>query len=112
MRRMPRFEFDGNEVGPPVSMDAEEGGPLIDICDEAGAAVVFSCRSASCGTCRVDVLEGAELLEPPKRDELDVLEIFAAAVSEEAPSRTPRRLACQAVARAGSGLIHLRWVSD
>jgi ferredoxin len=111
---MPRFVFDGNEVGPPVSMDAEEGGSLLDICDEAGAAVVFSCRSASCGTCRVDVLEGAELLTPPKRDELEVLEIFASSSGggDGDPSRAPRRLACQAVARPGAGLIHLRWVSD
>lgn len=85
-------------------MDVEEGGPLVDICDEARAAVVFSCRSASCGTCRVEVLEGADLLEPPKRDELDVLEIFA--------SPPTHRLACQTVGRPGPGRVHLRWVND
>jgi ferredoxin len=94
---MPIFAFEGNEIGPAVSMDVEEGGPLVDICDEAFAPVVFSCRSASCGTCRVEVIEGASLLEPP-------LEIFA--------SPPTHRLACQVVARSGVGRVHLRWVND
>jgi ferredoxin len=110
MRAMPTFSFDGNEIGPPVLMDVEEGGRLLDICDEAGAPVLFSCRSASCGTCRVEVLEGGDLLEPPKRDELEVLQVFAP-IGSETPPRA-QRLACQAVARPGSGLIRLRWVSD
>jgi hypothetical protein len=42
------------------------------------------------------------LLEPPARDELAVLELFSAAPDE--------RLACQAVIRAGAGLIKLRWI--
>jgi ferredoxin len=101
---MPTFSFDGNEIGPGVLIDVEEGGPLVDICDEARAPVVFSCRSASCGTCRVEIVEGASFLEPPKRDELDVLEIFA--------SPSNHRLACQTVARPGGGRVHLRWVND
>lgn len=101
---MPTFEFSGNELGPAAMADIEAGGPLIDVCDQARAPVLFSCRSASCGTCRVDVLEGADLLAPPGRDELDVLEIFA--------SPRTHRLACQAVARPGPGLIRLRWVND
>jgi ferredoxin len=108
MPGMPTFLFDGNEIGPPVSMEAEEGGPLLDICDEAGAAVLFSCRSASCGTCRVEVLEGADRLEPPKQDENEVLEMFTP--MSPLPGRPVTRLACQAVARPGPGVIHLRWV--
>lgn len=101
---MPTFMFVGNEFGGPVTAEVEDGGPLVDICDEAHAPVVFSCRSASCGTCRIDVLEGGELLSPPERHELDVLEIFASPPSH--------RLACQACARPGPGLIRIRWVND
>ena len=65
------------------------------------APVPFSCRGASCGTCRVDVLEGASLLAPPLDEELDVLDIFG-----DDPAR--RRLCCQAVALPGPGRIRVR----
>ena len=84
-----------------VEAEAPPGTRLVDLCDERGAPVPFSCRSASCGTCRIDVLEGAELLEPPRDEELDVLDIFG-----DDPAR--RRLACQAQVRAESGRIRVR----
>jgi 2Fe-2S ferredoxin len=89
----------------PVTVTAPEGGALIDICDDTQAAVPFSCRSASCGTCRVVVLEGAEHLTDPEDEELDVLDVFAVA-----PPRF--RLACQARLRAGAGCVRLRPVTD
>ncbi len=53
------------------------GAALVDVCDEhPETEVPFSCRSASCGTCRVRVQKGAELLSKAKDDELDVLEVF------------------------------------
>lgn len=53
------------------------GARLIDVTDEhPESGVPFSCRSASCGTCRVRVLEGGQALSPPDEDEKDVLEIF------------------------------------
>ena len=76
-------------------------GALLDLCDEKSAGVPFSCRSASCGTCRVDVLEGAELLDPPADEELDVLDIFG-----DDPKQ--RRLACQVTFREGDGRLRVR----
>ena len=53
------------------------GTALVDTCDEhPEAEVPFSCRSASCGTCRVRVKEGMDLLSKAQDDELDVLEVF------------------------------------
>lgn len=53
------------------------GAALVDVCDEhPETEVPFSCRSASCGTCRVRVKQGMELLGKAKDDELDVLEVF------------------------------------
>lgn len=95
--------FEANELGPAVSFEAGPGD-LVDVCDEARAPVAFSCRSASCGTCRVEVLGGAELLEPAGPDEKDVLEVF------RAPANV--RLACQARVKKASGKLSLRWVSD
>ena len=97
---MPTVIFESYGA-PPLEVTAPEGGPLVDVCDEHSAPVPFSCRSACCGTCRVDVLEGAELLDPPADDELDVLDIF----SDDPRSR---RLACQARMRTGPGCLRIR----
>ncbi|MDC0684661.1 MULTISPECIES: 2Fe-2S iron-sulfur cluster-binding protein [Sorangium] len=98
---MPTVVFEDGALGRAVT--AEVGaGRLIDVCDDARAPVVFSCRDARCATCRVEVVEGEQLLDPPARGELDLLERLGA------PPRL--RLACQAVLRAGPGLVRLRGV--
>jgi ferredoxin len=84
-----------------LELQAGAGARLLDLCDEASAGVPFSCRSASCGTCRVDVLEGADLLEPPADEELDVLDLFG-----DDPTRC--RLACQIRLRDGEGRLRVR----
>lgn len=93
-----------NRLGPARSVQAASGDALIDVCDEARAPVSFSCRSASCGTCRVEVLEGAALLTAPEREEREVLALFDARPSE--------RLACQARLAEGEGRVVLRWAGD
>jgi ferredoxin len=93
---MPTIAILASPAGP--AMEVEGDGPLIDLCDEARAPVAFSCRAASCGTCRVEVLAGAGLLEPPGRDEIPLL------------ASPAQRLACQAVVRPGPGLVRLRWI--
>lgn len=71
------------------ALEVKVGAALVDVCDEHPAAEVpFSCRSASCGTCRVRVKEGGELLSKAKDDELDVLDVFG--------DGKDVRLACQA----------------
>ncbi len=101
---MPRIEILAGELGPAVAAEAPEGGSLLDLCDEAHAPIPFSCRSATCGTCRVVVMQGAQLLEPARADERDVLAIFDAPPSH--------RLACQARLARGPGLVVLRGVAD
>ena len=66
-----RFLPAGYEV------DVAPGTALVDVCDDhPDAEVPFSCRSASCGTCRCKVVEGMAALSKPQDDELDVLEVF------------------------------------
>lgn len=101
---MPKIQFEASEFGPAVSTEVTGPTPLVDVCDEVGAPILFSCRSASCGTCRVEILAGSELLEEPKRAELEVLDIFAAPPNY--------RLACQAVVRQAPGVLKLKMAPD
>jgi ferredoxin len=91
-----RFSPSGYEC------DVKVGTALVDTCDEhPETEVPFSCRSASCGTCRVRVREGMELLSKPQDDELDVLEVFG--------DGKDVRLCCQ-VQVVGEGRISLEVV--
>jgi ferredoxin len=91
-----RFERTGLERHWP------EGGRVLDLCDrEPRAGIPFACRDANCGTCRVQVLEGLSLCEPPRADEQALLD----RIGRGDPSL---RLGCQLRVRAGEGLVRLR----
>lgn len=94
------FEADGAE---PLVVDEPDGGRLVDVCDDVSAPVPFSCRGASCATCVVRVLEGADLLDPPDVDEADMLAILGSPPEE--------RLACAAVVGKRPGVLRLRAVN-
>jgi len=100
---VPKIEFMDSRAGRAKTVEVEQGGALVDICDEHYAPVPFSCRSASCATCEIEVFEGMSLLEVPNPEEQELLEILAL------PSN--RRLACQAVVKGDAGTIRLRAVN-
>lgn len=87
-----------------LSADADPTDRLIDVCDTCRTPVEFSCRSGTCGTCRIEVREGAEFLEAPRADELETLEAFDAPPSH--------RLACRARLRGIKGRLRLRWAGN
>jgi ferredoxin len=95
---MPTIVFDGPR---PVTVEAPSGGALVDLCDDSSAPVPFSCRSASCATCRIEVLEGAELFEEAEDEELAILDVFGARPDEQ-------RLACQAKLKPVPGRVRVR----
>ncbi len=97
---MPTVEFIENELGQAKVVDAPEGGALVDLCDEVLAPVAFSCRSASCATCQIEVIEGGELLEPPNDEEQELLALLAGPPNN--------RLACQAQLKRGSGKVRVK----
>jgi len=101
---MPRIVFIGLE-GESKELDVPKGGALVDLCDELNAPIPFSCRSASCGTCRLVVLEGANLLAEAEDEELQVLDAFGQGPPD-------RRLACQAKLLAGPGVVRVRAARD
>jgi adenylate cyclase len=101
---MPTVFFEGNVFGEDLEVEVPEGGPLVDVCDDARAPVPFSCRGASCGTCRIEVVQGAELFEPREPQEEDLLAIFGD------PGHF--RLACQAKLKKTDGFVRLRIADD
>jgi len=101
---MPTIEFEGVGLAADKLAEAPDGGELVDICDRVLAPIPFSCRSASCGTCHIEVLAGAELLERPNAEEADLLDIL------DGPETS--RLACQARVKAGPGFIRIRPVTS
>ena len=86
-----------------TSVHVARGDRVLDACDEAGAPIRFSCRSATCGICRVRVVAGAELVEPAGRDEREVLERFG--------SSPEQRLACQLILAAVEGSLRIECAS-
>lgn len=101
---MIRVDFEAANARPVATGTAEPFDRLIDVCDACHAPVEFSCRSGTCGTCRIEVIEGASLLQPPRDDELETLEAFDAPPSH--------RLACRARFAGISGHLRLRWAGD
>lgn len=90
-----------DHLGRARTAQAAEGGSLAKLCDDADSPVAFHCRRASCGTCRIEVLEGVDELLPAEEPELAVLEIFGLSPREH-------RLACQARMRPGSATLRVR----
>ncbi len=94
-----------SKTRPPFELDRPDGGKLVDMCDETNAPIPFSCRSASCGTCRIEVLEGHGEIAPPEDEELDVLDIFG-------DDPKVRRLGCCAKLSAGAAVVRVQPVED
>ena len=97
---MPKIEFLASVAGSAKQAEVPDGGVLLEICDDALAPIPFSCRSASCATCHVEVLEGSELLQPAEEAEQDLLDIIGGPPGS--------RLACQVIVKPGAGLVRLR----
>jgi adenylate cyclase len=98
---VPTIQFTENDYGPEVSSDKPDGGRLHPIADEMEAPILFSCRDAKCGICRVEPLEGEDLMEPASPAENVLLKQFRAPPGH--------RLACQVIVKPGGGLLRLRW---
>jgi len=50
--------------------DVSDGGRIDSVCEDAG--IPFSCNSGVCGTCQIEVLEGAEHLGELNEEEKEL----------------------------------------
>ncbi|MFH0961489.1 MAG: 2Fe-2S iron-sulfur cluster-binding protein [archaeon] len=81
---MPKVTFS-DEGGREVEAEPDE--PLITVCKKNDSKLVFGCEAGVCGTCMINVLEGAGNLSAPEDQEKDSLIMFSA--------KEGQRLACQ-----------------
>ena len=61
---MAKLVIDGNEF------DVPDGEKIDEICEREG--IPFSCNSGVCGTCQIEILEGAENLNDLNDEENDL----------------------------------------
>ena len=80
-------------------VEAPVGTSLQRIADAAGADITFGCRTGSCGTCRVRVVEGQEYCSEPGPEERDFLKGL------DAPA--DQRLACQVTVHGDVAIEYL-----
>ena len=99
---MPKVELSRSPAGPARTVTTSGRIRLLDLCDDIRAPVGFGCRAARCTTCRIEVLAGPELLDPPALEEAELLR------SIDAPPAV--RLACQAVLHDGPGTLRIHWI--
>jgi ferredoxin len=97
---VPTVVFLANVLGPEKRVEVSEDIDLVDVCDHVLAPIPFSCRSATCATCHIHVIEGEELLEPAKADEVELLGLV------DGPPGS--RLACQVRVKAGPGTVRVK----
>ena len=80
---MPKITFAANgQVA-----DVPVGTSVLDYCESHETPIAFGCQSGKCGTCAIEVLEGAESLGPKNEDEVETLDMHDGGDS--------LRLACQ-----------------
>lgn len=96
---MPTVEFEDESGRVVASTQIPGEQQLLDVCDDLLAPVAFGCRAGRCGTCRVRVVAGSELLEEPGREECELLSYLA----------LPRgyRLSCQVRLKRCEGTVRL-----
>lgn len=53
-----------------IEYEILDGQSIAEACETAG--IPFSCNSGVCGTCQIDIQEGAENLDELNKEELDL----------------------------------------
>ncbi len=80
-----------------ISKEVPDGSKIATVADEVQASLPFGCREASCGACKLLVLEGMENLEDVIDDEIDVL--------GQGKIDEGYRLGCQIIIKSGKVVI-------
>jgi ferredoxin len=100
--------INGQEIATAAQTDKRDYRSFDPRCTPGEGPIPVECRAASCGTCWVGVLGGAEKLSPVvPRDEGERMKVFGYADTNEA--RPLVRLACQAKAFGAVSIVIPPW---
>jgi ferredoxin len=100
--------IDGQEIASGAREDKREYKSKEPRCTPGEGPIPVECRAASCGTCWVGVLAGAEKLSPVvDRDERRRMKVFG--YLDSAEERPLLRLACQAKAHGAVTIVIPPW---
>ena len=66
---MPTVSIEGNER----KFEVKEQDILLDALEKQGVDLPHGCLAGSCGACRIEIIEGADNLEPPSDLEQDTV---------------------------------------
>lgn len=80
---MPKVYFENEKK----TFEVEAGTTLQMLCESKQTPLLFGCRSAACGTCQIEVLDGASNLSAMAPDERNFLKSISAEQND--------RLGCQ-----------------
>jgi ferredoxin len=64
-------------------LEVEEGEVVFDQLDQKGETLPHGCLAGSCGSCRINVIEGAESLKEPSAVEQDTLKTICETYREK-----------------------------
>ena len=68
---MPKITLAANDQ----SYEVPEGTSFLEFCQANGVEHDFGCTVGSCGTCRLQILEGAENVDAADNEELETVEM-------------------------------------
>jgi ferredoxin len=100
--------IDGQEIATAARTDQRDYHSRDARCTPHEGPIPVECRAASCGTCWIGVLGGAEKLSPVNdRDERRRMKVFG--YLDSAEERPLLRLACQAKAHGAVSIVIPPW---
>jgi ferredoxin len=103
-----RFQMvDSQEIASAAPSDRRDWSKVDPRCTVGEGPIPVQCRSASCGTCWVGVLGGAEKLSPVEERERKVMRLMGYAETDD--PRPLIRLSCQARGRGAVSIVVPPW---
>lgn len=100
--------FQNQDLASGAQSDKREYRSLDARCIPNEGPIPVECRAASCGTCWVGVLGGAERLTPVETHEAARMKVFGY-ISQEVGTQPIVRLACQAKAQGAVSIVIPPW---
>lgn len=94
--------------GETKTFTVNEGEVIFDALDNQGHRLPAGCLAGSCGTCRLEILDGADNLNPPSTIEQDTIDAIKKEYDPEFIKDKVIRLSCRAKVKGDVSLKPLK----